>query len=60
MFPVQRPRRLRATASLRRLVRETALSPSDLILPLFFNEALDAPRPVSTMPGVSQLPVKEA
>jgi porphobilinogen synthase len=60
MFPVQRPRRLRATASLRRLVRETALAPSDLILPLFFNESLDSPRPVSTMPGVSQLPVKDA
>ncbi len=59
-FPVIRPRRLRATASIRRLVRETTLAPSDMILPLFFNEALDAPKPVSTMPGVSQLPVKDA
>jgi porphobilinogen synthase len=59
-FPVVRPRRLRATASIRSLVRETAVAPGDLILPLFFHEALDAPRPVSTMPGVSQLPVKEA
>jgi porphobilinogen synthase len=59
-FPVMRPRRLRATASIRKLVRETALAPSDMILPLFFNEAIDAPKPVSTMPGVSQLPVKDA
>ncbi len=59
-FPVKRPRRLRTSASIRRLVRETAVAPSDLILPLFFNEAIDAPRPVSTMPGVSQLPVSHA
>jgi porphobilinogen synthase len=59
-FPVVRPRRLRSTASLRRLVRETAVAPSDLILPLFFNEAIDAPRPISTMPGISQMPVSAA
>jgi porphobilinogen synthase len=59
-FPVVRPRRLRATAAIRRLVRETNLSPGDFILPLFFNEAIDAPKPVSTMPGVSQLPVAQA
>ena len=59
-FPVERPRRLRATAAIRRLVRETTLSPSDFVLPLFFNEVLDAPKPISTMPGVSQLPVAHA
>jgi porphobilinogen synthase len=59
-FPTIRPRRLRATPALRALVRETSLSPSDLVWPLFFNAAIDAPRPVSTMPGVSQLPVKAA
>jgi len=59
-FPVVRPRRLRATAAIRKLVRETAIAPSDFILPLFFNEAIDAPKPVSTMPGVSQLPVAHA
>src|ERR1700686_1600120 len=59
-FPVVRPRRLRASASIRRLVRETAGAPSDLVWPLFFNDAIDAPRPVSTMPGVSQLPVAQA
>jgi porphobilinogen synthase len=45
---------------MRRLVRETTLAPSQLILPLFFNETLDAAKPVGTMPGVSQLPVKDA
>ena len=60
MFPTERPRRLRRTASLRALVRETSLHPSDLILPLFFSEVLAEPRPISTMPGVSQLPVSAA
>jgi porphobilinogen synthase len=41
-------------------VRETSLEPRDLILPLFFNEALTEARPVGTMPGVSQLPVSAA
>ncbi|HVJ80583.1 MAG TPA: porphobilinogen synthase [Planctomycetia bacterium] len=55
-FPTIRPRRLRATPELRALVRETNLSPDDLVYPMFFNAAIDAPRPVSTMPGVDQLP----
>jgi porphobilinogen synthase len=59
-FPTIRPRRLRATPELRALVRETSLSPGDLVLPLFFNAAIDAPRPVTTMPGVDQLPVRAA
>ncbi len=59
-FPIVRPRRLRATPALRALVRETRLSPRDLVLPLFFNAALREPRPVRTMPGVSQLPVGAA
>jgi porphobilinogen synthase len=59
-FPAQRPRRLRATAAIRDLVRETALSPGDLVWPLFFHAAIDDARPVATMPGVFQLPVKGA
>jgi porphobilinogen synthase len=59
-FPISRPRRLRATPGLLALVRETTLSPRDLVLPLFFHAAIDAPRPVASMPGVSQLPVKAA
>jgi porphobilinogen synthase len=60
VFPTVRPRRLRRTAAIRALVRETSVAPTDLILPLFFSETLSAPHPISTMPGVFQLPVKEA
>ncbi|MFO0757314.1 MAG: porphobilinogen synthase [Byssovorax sp.] len=60
MFPTERPRRLRRNAALRTLVRETTLAPSDLILPLFFSETLTSPNPISTMPGVAQLPVSHA
>jgi porphobilinogen synthase len=59
-FPITRPRRLRATAGLRDLVRETRLSPGSFVWPLFFHAAIDVPHPVATMPGVSQLPVKAA
>jgi len=52
---IQRPRRLRTSAALRALVRETVLLPSDFILPLFVSEKLNAPVPVASMPGVSQL-----
>jgi porphobilinogen synthase len=53
-FPVTRPRRLRRTPALRRLVADVALSPSDLVLPLFVKEGIDAPHPISSMPGVHQ------
>ena len=59
-FPIIRPRRLRATAGIRALVRETTLSPRQLVWPVFFNAAIDEPRPVRTMPGVSQFPVTAA
>ena len=59
-FPTVRPRRLRATPALRALVRETTLAPRHLIWPLFFHAAIDVPCPIGTMPGVSQLPVKDA
>jgi porphobilinogen synthase len=51
----QRPRRLRTSAALRALVRETTLLPSDFILPLFVSEKLSTSMPVGSMPGVSQL-----
>jgi porphobilinogen synthase len=41
-------------------VSETRLSPHDLVWPLFFHAAIDTPRPIGTMPGVSQLPVGAA
>ena len=53
-FPEQRPRRLRRTAALRQLVRETTLEPSDLIAPLFVKEGLAEPVPIASMPGQSQ------
>ncbi|HZD67631.1 MAG TPA: porphobilinogen synthase [Actinomycetes bacterium] len=50
-FPASRTRRLRRTATLRGLVRETDLSPRDLIAPLFVKEAIAEPVPISSMPG---------
>jgi porphobilinogen synthase len=49
-----RPRRLRSSAAMRRLVRETRLHPAALVLPVFVAETLDHPRPISSMPGVYQ------
>ena len=53
-FPAERPRRLRRTPALRRLVAETRLHPAGLVLPLFVREGLDAPAPITSMPGVVQ------
>lgn len=50
--PVERPRRLRRTAALRALVRETALAPEDFVYPLFVREGRDIREPVPSMPGV--------
>ncbi|MDN5586459.1 MAG: porphobilinogen synthase [Brevibacterium sp.] len=49
-----RPRRLRTTPALRRLVSEARLHPADLILPLFVKETLSEPVPLTSMPGVVQ------
>jgi len=54
-FPSYRPRRLRQSASLRRLVSETRLSPSQLVLPLFVRPGRRLRRPIAAMPGVCQL-----
>ena len=51
MFPAQRPRRLRRTAALRRLVAETTLTPGDLVAPLFVAEGLSEPRAIASLPG---------
>jgi len=53
-FPVARPRRLRGTAAMRRLVAQTSLEPSDLVLPMFVKEGIAEPSPVTSMPGVVQ------
>ncbi|MFL5573180.1 MAG: porphobilinogen synthase [Gemmatimonadaceae bacterium] len=58
-FPSYRGRRLRRTAPLRNLVRETSLSPSQLVLPVFVRSGKRLRRPVESMPGVSQTSVDE-
>ena len=54
LHPVIRPRRLRQTPAMRRLVAETRLHPAELILPLFVREGATEPVPIGSMPGVSQ------
>ena len=49
-----RPRRLRKTAAIRRLVAETQLSVDDLVAPLFVREVINTPEPVHSLPGVFQ------
>lgn len=53
-FPGTRPRRLRTTPAMRRMVAETRLNPADLILPAFVREGVSEPVPISAMPGVVQ------
>ena len=53
-FPRHRPRRLRATPALRRLVAEHRLSPDDLVVPLFVREGIDVPQPIASLPGQVQ------
>ncbi|WP_070380888.1 porphobilinogen synthase [Rhodococcus sp. WMMA185] len=54
MYPTYRPRRLRRTQALRRLVAETSLEPRHLVLPMFVADGIEAPREISSMPGVFQ------
>jgi porphobilinogen synthase len=56
-FPLDRPRRLRRTATLRSMVRETRIAPTDLVLPLFAISGRGVRKPVPSMPGVAQLSV---
>ena len=53
-FPLARPRRLRRTPALRRLVADVRLHPADLVLPVFVKEGVTDPVPVTSMPGVVQ------
>jgi porphobilinogen synthase len=59
MHLLRRPRRLRSSAALRSLVRETSLQTDDFILPLFVSEKVDKRAPVASMPGVFQLSERE-
>jgi len=58
-FPSYRPRRLRRTDALRRLVRETRLEPSQFVLPLFVRSGAGVRIPIESMPGVAQTSVDE-
>ncbi|NWJ73495.1 porphobilinogen synthase [Pseudonocardia sp. ICBG1122] len=53
-FPAQRPRRLRTTPAMRRLVSETEVRPRQLVLPMFVREGATEPVPIGSMPGVVQ------
>jgi porphobilinogen synthase len=53
-FPVERPRRLRRTPAMRRLVAETRLHPAGLVLPLFLREGIEDPVAITSLPGVVQ------
>jgi porphobilinogen synthase len=59
-FPKTRMRRLRATHQLRGLVRETQLSASDFVYPLFVAEGIEGREPIWTMPGIDRLSIDEA
>ena len=59
-FPALRPRRLRQADWIRRLVRETTLTPSDLVWPIVIHDGKDARVPVASMPGVDRLDRDEA
>ncbi|MCW2860243.1 MAG: Porphobilinogen synthase [Actinoallomurus sp.] len=53
-FPVVRPRRLRRTPAMRRMVAETQVRPADLVQPFFVKEGISEPQPITSMPGVVQ------
>ena len=58
-FPVYRPRRLRETETIRRMVRETRLSVDNLVMPYFVTHGREVRREISSMPGNFQLSVDE-
>ena len=53
-YPRHRPRRLRSSSAMRRLVAQTSLEPRHLVLPMFVADGIDEPRPIASMPGVVQ------
>src|SRR5437879_13867972 len=56
-FPIHRPRRLRSSESMRRLVRETRLDPANFVLPLFVCPGEGVRRPISSMPPQAQMSI---
>jgi porphobilinogen synthase len=59
-FPEYRPRRMRRSESLRRLIRETQLAVDDFIYPIFVIPGRGVRKPVSSLPGISQISVDES
>ena len=59
-FPATRMRRLRRTAALRGLIRETELSPAHLVYPLFVELGTDSRTPIEAMPGIERLSISHA
>ena len=59
-FPDYRPRRMRRSEGLRRMIRETRLSVDNLVYPLFICPGREVRRPISTMPGQAQVSVDQA
>ena len=57
---MHRPRRLRRSAGVRNLVRETKLTPHDFVLPMFVSEKIETRQEIRSMPGVFQLSVRDA
>ncbi|MDX2027010.1 MAG: porphobilinogen synthase [Alphaproteobacteria bacterium] len=57
-YPLTRMRRLRQSEPLRRLVREAAVTADDLIYPVFVEENIDTPAPITSMPGIMRIPEK--
>lgn len=57
-YPVQRPRRLRKNALIRAMIRETDLTPADLICPFFVVEGRSVRKPILSMPGVYNLSIE--
>ncbi len=59
-FPASRPRRLRRTAALRELVRETRIAASDLVYPMFIDDRGPPRQPIPSMPGIDRVNVETA
>jgi len=58
LFPQVRMRRLRRTPRIRELVRQTILTPKNLVYPIFVREGLARPEPIQAMPGRSRIPLQ--
>lgn len=56
-YPIYRPRRLRRNANFRRMIRQTRITPDNLIMPLFVRAGKNVKKPISSMPGNFQLSV---